>query len=396
MVALLLLWCSVLSAQHKLLVISIDGLDARFLKDADRLRLKIPVLRRLAKQGVMAEGVVGMPSADPWASDTTLVTGVPPSQHGILGDQSPMQVPKVRSLWQAAMDAHLKTALLYWPASMGAKVDFNCPPFWQDKDSADLPFDPIAEKCTPGLVQRISSVYPSFTKAQWNDSTTADGMNYLLRFEQPDLLMIHLTDLEGEQRETGALSVYSRDVLENEDELVGQAIAKLPRGTLVAIISGQGFETENYVLRPKVLVHSDAVDVRDGLIGATNATTASALRRMAGNQKTGIAREVPMSDVKSISPYLSGWVAAFLPVSGFVPVAENKGPAVARGSHRGVHNSWPLQQNYRSVFLLWGDGLKPKKLPEISIFAVAPTLADVLGVKLPAAQHASLWPKIRE
>ena len=39
-------------ANRKLIVISIDGLDSRFLRDADRFHLKIPTLRKLAATGL--------------------------------------------------------------------------------------------------------------------------------------------------------------------------------------------------------------------------------------------------------------------------------------------------------------------------------------------------------
>src|SRR5262245_50859063 len=45
---------------RRLLVISVDGLDARYLNEPDRIGVKIPNLRRLRSEGMAASGVVGI------------------------------------------------------------------------------------------------------------------------------------------------------------------------------------------------------------------------------------------------------------------------------------------------------------------------------------------------
>jgi len=395
---LLLIFCARTDAQshRKLLVISIDGLDARYLKDADRLHLKIPTLRRMWREGAAAEGVVGVVPEDTWAAETTLVTGVTPALHGILTSQSPVQTSKAAMLWQAAAAKNMKTALIYWPATVGAEADYNCPQYWEGKPEADLPFEPISSKCTPGLVQRISSVYPRFSKSHWDDATALVGLRYLLQYEQPDLSLVHVADLGQEERETGALSLYSREVLENQDELIGQAITRLPVHTQVAIVSDHGFETEDYIVRPRVLIASNSVTVRHGLIGATNLRDAAALRKLIGLRKSGIAREIKIEEVRRLSPDVSFWVAAFSTMQNYVASESVKGQGVGPGSHKGVPAVWPTRPNVRSVFLLFGDSIRPVRLPEVSILQIAPTLADILGLKLPTAEGVSLWPKVRK
>jgi len=400
-VFVLLSVCTILSfadpqPRRKLIVISIDGLDFRYLRDADRLHLKIPTLRRLAGQGAVAEGVIGVLPDDSWSTGTTMVTGVSPAKHGIQQAKAANQTPDAYTLWQAAAAQHRKTALLYWPATVTANADYNCPQYWEGQPAADLPFDVISLKCTPGLVQRISSVYPTFSKTQWNDSTALMGLRYLLQYEEPDLALVHIADLDQEQQETGALSLYARDVLENQDELIGQALTNMPEHTQIAVVSDHGFETEDYIVRPRVLTGSKRIQVLYGLMGATTPADAAALRKMVGNRKSGIAREVPLSEVRQLTPGVSGWSAAFSTMPNYVASESESGRGVGPGSHRGVHSFWPMRPNLRSTFILSGDQIKAIRLPEISMLQIAPTLADVLGVKLPQAQAASLWPEIRK
>ena len=46
-------------------------------------------MRRLLKTGSYANGVVGVWPTITWPSHTTLLTGVRPDQHGILGNRRP-------------------------------------------------------------------------------------------------------------------------------------------------------------------------------------------------------------------------------------------------------------------------------------------------------------------
>ena len=71
---------------HKLLLISIDGLDWRYLRDREALGLKIPNLRRLLARSQVADGVTGVWPTVTWPSHTSLITGVPPAKHGILAN----------------------------------------------------------------------------------------------------------------------------------------------------------------------------------------------------------------------------------------------------------------------------------------------------------------------
>ena len=396
--AALLIFSAAVQAEskRKLVIIEVDGLDARYLRDADRLHLKIPVLRKLAKRGATSDGVIGVVPDNSWSTATTMVTGVLPAKHGVLAETSASQISATQTLWQVAAADRLKTALLYWPASAGAQADYNCPQFSEGKPEADLPFDAIASKCTPGLVQRITSVYPVFSKTQWNDSTALIGLRYLLQYEKPDLTLVHIADLDQEQRETGALSLYAREVLENQDEMIGQALTGLPEHTQVAVISDHGFETEEFVVRPRVLIGSKKVQVRMSLIGATNAADAAALRKLVGNKRSGIAREISLKEVRETVPEVSNWTAAFGTLPNYVATEGESGKGVSPGSHKGVHSFWPSRPNFRSTLILSGDEIKAMRLPEVSMLQIAPTLADILGVKLPAAQAASLWPEIKK
>jgi hypothetical protein len=160
-------------------------------------------------------------------------------------------------------------------------------------------------------------------------------------------------------------------------------------------VSDHGFENQNYVVRPRVMLKragiAGDVELVDGLIGATNARVAAYFRRViAEPRRSGIAREVPMAEVTAKAPTLSKWVAAFDTLPNYVAIGEDRGPALGAGNHLGVHGLWPTRPGYRSVFILCGDGVTTGKLDEIDMLRIAPTLASVIGVRLKDAKLAAL------
>jgi hypothetical protein len=371
------------AAPRRLIVISIAGLDERFLTEP-ALRVKIPNIRKMIRQGAASSGVIGVAPSETWASQIALVTGVRPSD-----------IEKNDAIWAAADKDGLKVASVYWAGSAGAEMAFDLPAIREPRKGQNIPFTEVAEKASPeGLADRIDRVSPGFEKELWDDDSAARAAIYLLKNEKPDLLLVNFSEVDAEQRETGALSVYARDMLETDDELIGQITAASPPDTVFALVSGNGFENENYIVRPRVLVKGK-VDVEDGLIGTADPNVAQRLRTlMADGHRHGLAREVPLTEVKAKAPALGQWVAAFDTPQNYFASPEEKGPALGPGSHMGVNGLWPTRPGYRSVFVISGEGIAPRKLGEIDLLQVAPTLADAIGVKLPAAKAKSLWAAI--
>ena len=105
------------------LMISIDGLKPEYVTEADARGLKIAYLRTLVRDGVYADGVIGVWPTVTYPSHTTLLTGVSPSEHGIYNNAEfdperafsgawywyAAQI-RVPTLWHVAHNAGLRTA----------------------------------------------------------------------------------------------------------------------------------------------------------------------------------------------------------------------------------------------------------------------------------------------
>src|ERR1043165_2620370 len=125
------------AAPHRLLVISVDGLDWRYLRDRDAQGLKIPNIRKIMAKSQMADGVTGVWPTVTWPSHTSMLTGVRPDQHGILataggppdpavGDWSATKI-KRPTLTQWLANAGRTVGAVNWPVTVEAKIDWNLP-----------------------------------------------------------------------------------------------------------------------------------------------------------------------------------------------------------------------------------------------------------------------------
>ena len=67
----------------RVLLVSIDGLAGFYWNDPN---LRLPTLRRLAERGVVASRMEAVFPSTTWPTHVSLVTGVAPRTHGIVGN----------------------------------------------------------------------------------------------------------------------------------------------------------------------------------------------------------------------------------------------------------------------------------------------------------------------
>ncbi len=378
---------------HKLVVLSVDGFDWRYLRDRDAMHLQIPNMRRLLREGRYANGVVGVWPTITWPSHTSLITGVRPDQHGIEGNRRPkaeggdyywtVDLLKAPTLWQRAHDSGLKSAAVTWPVTVGAAIDFNLPEYFLRRQGGSMDLEGVASKATPGLTEEIAKSSPSFPQQWVDDRTRALAALYLLREKRPDLLLIHFVDLDSEEHDQGPFTANANAVVERTDELVGQLVAALPAGYKLALVSDHGFERVDKTANPRVLLNKHKivgkVQPMGGIVTTKDAAVATFLRQAAVDPANGIGLEVPRPELLQYAPKLDD-VAAFQPADHVLFGAAEDGLYFTPALEKGNHGFWPTRHDYRSTFLLWGPGVQPGELGEIQLISIAGRLAAALGV----------------
>ncbi|MGA2611261.1 MAG: alkaline phosphatase family protein, partial [Terriglobia bacterium] len=131
------------SRPSRLAVLSVDGMRPDFYRRPEEFGLKIPNLLELVKRGASAEAVESVYPTTTYPAHATLVTGVPPSVHGIyshLASLDPTEKARpwcwfagalrVPTLWDVVRASGRKAAAISWPVSAAAAIDYNIPEIW--------------------------------------------------------------------------------------------------------------------------------------------------------------------------------------------------------------------------------------------------------------------------
>lgn len=388
--AVFLFATATLTAQLRpLLVISIDGLDYRYIRDRDKMGLKIPNLRAFLARADVADGVTGVFGTVTWPSHTSMITGVRPQQHGILNNKRPAaeggdyywtpSLLAAKTLWHRVREAGGKTAAITWPVTTNADIDYNLPEYFKRRNGGAMDIDAIEEKSTPrDLVKQIRAAYPSFGTEWMDDRNRTLGTMYIVSRLKPQLTLLHLVDLDSEQHERGPFSAEAKAMLEYTDELIGKILSVTPKDFRVAIVSDHGFELTERIMNPYVLLQGTPykATVAAGVVVARDAATAAFLEG-----KEGIGRKIPLDELNLHAPELrDGAVAAFESAPGvnFARGVDGLWPA---HKPRGEHGLWPGRADYRSVYFAAGPGIAPRKSPPMSMLEINERLEKLLGLR---------------
>ncbi|MGB9407782.1 MAG: ectonucleotide pyrophosphatase/phosphodiesterase [Terracidiphilus sp.] len=432
------------------LMISIDGLKPEYITQADAHGMKVPYLRTLMRDGVYAEGVVGIWPTVTYPSHATLVTGVWPAEHGIYNNLEfdPLQhysgawnwyapLIKVPTLWKVARQRGLRTASVGWPVSAGAAdVDWLIPEFWRSADpsggSGTLnPEDRLLIAAISRPPTLLKELEPKAGEYMMGNDTSIGGDEIktrytieILRRLKPGFMTLHLSSLDDTQHAHGPFSAEADADLEALDGMMARltkaAVAADP-STVVVLVSDHGFmNITHYVnlfipflqaglvqgtVEPgaKVPVISSwkaepwlaggmaAIMLHDPNDHETEQQVKAMLDKLAADPENGIAQILDRDAMKQRGTFPD---AAFLVVlkPGYYTGQAISGSLVTLiPGNRGSHGFSPEYPEMRASFFAVGAGIAHHRdLGVVDMRQIAPTVAKILKVPMPTAKQKPL------
>ena len=437
----------------RVILISLDGLDARYLRRADRYGLKIPTLRRLMREGVTARGgVVSVYPSVTYPAHTTIVTGARPARHGIYGNEvfDPND-PQSRyglwfkdsihaeTLWDAASRAGLSVGLVSWPVAGGAG-DWNMPEFWrpggtQADSLADIHANARPKELPAEIAAREPRLYAQATADEQDDMRTRFA-EHVIREKRPRLMLVHLFDLDHFQHDYGPFTKEAFAILEKTDGYVARILraaeqAGTLRETAVFVVSDHGFRPVRKLIHPGViLAHWGLIDTKEvaGEKGKTRTvvtgwrawpyvTNGSCVLMLRDpNDKDLISkvrfafrdyREVQVGGYRQKGEgtlldmfprkYLDGLgvhesAGLMLEAADGYSFGSNlTGEPVTDNKQRGAHGYHPETRGYRASLIASGAGVRRRgDLGEVQMTDIGPTIARALGLALRDAEGKPL------
>jgi predicted AlkP superfamily pyrophosphatase or phosphodiesterase len=424
------------NAHPIVVLLSIDGLANFYLDDP---KAEIPHLRALMKEGVRAESMKASLPTVTWPNHTTLVTGVQPGKHGVLGNQvldrdtgeivpfmidpiyNKEDLVKSPTIYDVAKEAGMKTAGLIWPASRGAKtLDWTVP----DVGNIKL----VEQHATPSLLKEFSEAgIPWEKQEEWwatkrireRDAMFVQMAKHVLSKHQPHLLLMHLVELDHTQHGKGPNTPEAYDALKAADAHVGEIWEFLNttfpgRATLI-VASDHGFYPWRQAILPNVLLRQEKLlraiggkITSDSKVRAVDQGGSSFVYILDKENRASLADALiaKFKTVEGIAAVLTP--AEFAPYGLGDPTTNSRVPDLvltAKSGYaffdvagensvvmpkeerlRGTHGYNPDEPAMQATFIAAGAGIQPGvKLGPISNTSVAPTIAALLGLKMPSA-----------
>ncbi len=436
--------CALLStgafAQNRnrhVVVISLDGFAAVRLHDP---AVPLPVLRKLMKEGAVAEAMIPVNPTVTWPNHTSMVTGVAPERHGLLynglpvrpGEGKPLrnepwvdkkELVQAPTVYDAARAAGLTTAEVDWVAIYPAS-------------SVDFAFPEVPKP--DGAIERemvAAGAISADDLANWNkhaitlrDEFWTRAAVHIIEKHKPNLLLFHLLTTDSVQHSYGTNTLAANTALVLADRQVQRVLDAIDRAgirssTTVLVVSDHGFRSYNNSIHPNAVLRAEgllreqdaAVDcdawaVPEG--GTANVYITRESRRAEAMSKMeaafrkvpGIAKVILPAEYKQYNypdpkkqPRMSDMVLVAAP--GYAFDAASAGEpvtAVPPGAVRGAHGYLNTDPDLASILVAGGAGIKPgTKLGRVPNVNVAATIAELLGLKLPGIDGTPIREMLR-
>lgn len=411
--------------QH-VIVVTIDGLMPEAYLDPDAHGLKVPVLRRLVAGGASSPGASSVFPSVTFPAHTSIASGVVPARHGIVSNLAfdPLDrnldgwrwyaedvvVPRV---WDVAMAAGYRTALIEWPATVGEQATFLVPELWRAKTDEDLKLI-RASSTPPGLFAAVAAAHPGFYErfraGDIADEASADIAVFAIATGKPHLTFLHIIDVDGAQHEHGIWSDEARAAIEGSDRQLGRVLAASEQAgiastTAVVIASDHGFAPVSRCVNPNALLSkAGLIDVdAQGRVSDWRATvqpnggTAYVYARRPGDAalqaeilallenakrapQSGIARILHHDEILAVGGDPDAFLA--LEAEPGVYFAKGRSDYETPTAMRGMHGYDPAHAEMNASLILYGPTIAPGVLASARLIDIAPTVASWLGLEL--------------
>lgn len=413
------------------ILVSVDGLASYYLDDP---KANMPTIRKLAREGAYARRMHCSFPTVTWPNHTTLVTGVTPGRHGVIGNNyfdratqksvpfipDPLfdkdQIVKVPTVYDVVHDGGLKTAGVCWPASRNARtLDWTVPDIFEqdlfEKYSTPSLLAELREKGIPYQKQMEWCKAGNAGKPQ-RDWMYASIASHIIKTHKPNLLLLHLMSVDAFEHSSGRQSPEAYWAINDSDNRVRDVVdaveaAGLKDRTTFIITSDHGFITYTNTVNPNVLLR------KEGLLTTAGPTVKSrqayCLSQGGGaflyvldsvNRDAIIARLKPklaaMEGVEVVidrkdftkfghllpeqNPQEPDLMLAAKDGYSFSETAAGELEVTPSGSPKGTHGYSPWHPLMYASFVASGAGIKKgTTINEISGMDVAPTVAALLG-----------------
>ncbi len=410
------------------ILISVDGMKPEYYTKADQYKVKIPNIRSLCKEGSFAEGSETIYPSLTYPSHTTLVTGVKPATHGIYSNlvwhgeetskieewnwySSSIKVP---TIWTEASKAGLTTASVGWPVTTGAKITYLLPEIWKEKYTTS--FKVSLENATPEVAELVTKSVLQAPEIL-NDSVKTTAATEIINKYKPNLLLVHLAELDYEEHFNGVFSEPVLAKLEETDSNIGKIInaakeAGIFDQTTFFVVSDHGFAPIEKEFYPVALLAkegylklskkdellewqalpfgqggSTAIMMKNPNDKVTEFKIIEMFEKFAAKPNSPIGRVIKRDELDKLGANPNA--SCFLEAASGYEISSSLTSKLTESAkkYKATHGGVPTSLDMHASFIVAGYGIK-KGVREVLTknINVAPTISALLGFSLPTAE----------
>jgi predicted AlkP superfamily pyrophosphatase or phosphodiesterase len=429
-------------------MISVDGLAGYYLDDP---KAEMPTIRALAAAGARATMMKASTPTVTWPNHTTLVTGVTPARHGVVGNNyfdratgkkvtlisDPVydkdQIVRAPTLYDLARTAGMKTTAIRWPATRNAStLDWTVP----DVGTLEL----LRKYTTPALLAECENAHIDIGGGQSEDEGSTNAapkptdetatrvFNLILHDHRPNLALLHLIHVDHTEHLKGPKSPAAYAAVKAADEQVQEVWDELKRDfpgqATLFVVSDHGFSPTKRLILPNVILRKAKLLESSGKKGTTGAIhvivqggsamvyvldearradlIARVRKAFAGIR--GVSkiigadqfREYGVANPKD-DPHAPDLILFAEEGCAFGDTAAGELPFNEKPERKGSHGHDANLPDLHATFVAWGAGVRPSvRLGVISNLSVAPTIAKLLGMSIPGAEGTPLLALLTE
>jgi len=405
-----------------LVVISYDA----FSEDNWEMASRLPNLSKLIKNGAYSTNLKSVYPTLTYVVHSTMVTGVYPDEHGIYHN-NPFQPfikekeqswfwfkkdIKVPTIYDALKEHRMKSAGILWPVTGKASINYNIPEIRAIKNENQAL--KILKNGSPFFSIRMEKKFGRFRKGieqpYLDDFTTMCAVDTIKR-KKPNLLLIHLIDLDDAKHEHGTDSMEIEKVLIRMDKRLGNIMeavseAGMTENTTFLVVGDHGQINVRYkvklnqLLKDKGLIYEVNGEMKwkayiQNAGGAAylylkendyevERLALDILNKAIADDCFGIERlytrkEMDHCHVGSGARYMLEAKA------GYCFDDNLDGPVVVDLEEQGIkyatHGYSPDKPGYKCIFIVSGNCIKNEyQLGDIQMVDIAPTMANILGI----------------
>lgn len=220
--------------KKNIIIISFDALSS---KDFEKIK-KLPNFSQYLKNASYCKSVQSVYPSLTYPAHATIISGKYPKNHGIINNtllQPNRSTPdwywyrkylKGDTLYDKAIQKGMKVAALLWPVTASSKIQYNLPEifanrFWQNQILVSL--------CNGSILYqyKLNKKYGHIRKGKkqpYLDDFVHHCVLHTIKEQQPNLMLVHYTDLDSHKHFYGVDSYEADEALKRHDKRLGELI----------------------------------------------------------------------------------------------------------------------------------------------------------------------------